>query len=195
MSEPRFYQHRINAIEGLERLPDEFGIELDLRVHDGAIVCAHDAFEPGPTMEAYFPHLRDRPLILNVKCEGIVEAVLDCCRRNGLEDFFFLGLGLSDTVKLVRAGERRVANYHSQYHHPEAPLPWEGRIDWLWIDAYDRYPVHPDVWPRLSESFKLCIGSPELYGHLDEAREERIAAVRNLSFHAVCGKRTTPWLA
>lgn len=194
MTEVQFYAHRINTIEALASLPPGQGIELDLRVSDSEIVVAHDPFQSGPRMDDFLPETRGRPLILNVKCEGIVDAVLECCRRHDLEDFFFLGLGLSDTVRLISRGERRIANYFSEFHHPGAPIAWTGQVDWLWMDSFDRYPGDASDWARLAEAFWICVGSPELYGHWAEDRTARIQSVLERPFHAVCGKSPEPWL-
>lgn len=187
------FRHRINTLEDLETVDPGHGLELDLRSDGSDIILVHDPHKPGLRMQEYFPHLKGRPLILNVKCEGIVDAVLDCAKTNGLEDFFFLGLGLSDTVKLVERGEKRVANYYSEFHHPEEPLAWVGRVGWLWIDGFHRYPVHDEVWPKIAESFSLCIGSPELYGHDDDTAQTMRTALEGRTYHAVCTKRPERW--
>lgn len=189
----QLYRHRINRIEDLDALPPGVGLELDLRSDGPNILVAHDPFRDGLRMQDYFPHLAGRPLILNVKCEGITDDVLGCAADNGLEDFFFLGLGLSDTVRLVERGERRVANYYSEYHHPEEPLAWVGKVDWLWVDTFHHYPLHDAVWPKLAESFKLCIGSPELYGHPLDVQAELRRALDGRPFHAVCTKHPDRW--
>jgi hypothetical protein len=194
VSTPKFFAHRINTPEALAALPEGHGLELDLRVHEDAIVVAHDPFEAGPRMDDFLPRTGGRPLILNVKCEGIVDAVLECCHRSRLEDFFFLGLGLSDTVRLIARGERRIANYFSEFHHPEAPWSWAGRVNWLWMDVFSRYPGDDAHWSRLAETFRICVGSPELYGHPENERRARIESIAGRPFHAVCAKRTDPWL-
>ena len=187
------YRHRINNVEDLATVPADMGIELDLRSDGPDILIVHNPFEPGLKMDEFFPHLRDRPLILNVKCEGIVDPVLEACRRHRLEDFFFLGLSKSDTIKCVRAGERRVANYYSEYNHPSEPLAWKGLIDWLWIECWTRYPVEPALWAQIAESFKLCIGSPELYGHPQDGLASFMAPLQDRRYHGVCTKRPDLW--
>lgn len=191
---PLLFKHRINSLDGLASIPAGQGVELDFRVGGDAIVVAHDPFQSGVTMDEYLARLGDRPAILNVKCEGILDAVLESCKRHKVENFFFLGLGLSDTVKLIQAGETRVANYFSEYHHPEEPFAWAGKVDWLWMDCFGDYPSDADGWARLSEKFKLCVGSPELYGHPEARRDELTAIAQSRTFHAVCSKRESPWL-
>lgn len=189
----RIHRHRINTLEDLETVPAGLGLELDLRSDGPDIICTHDPFRRGLTMDTFFAHLKDRPLVLNVKCEGIVDPVLEACARHGLEDFFFLGLSLSDTMKCVQRGERRVANYYCEHDHPEQPLSWAGKVGWLWVDCFTRYPVHDDVWDELADRFTLCIGSPELYGHPPDVQATIRAQLEGRTYHEVCTKKPELW--
>src|SRR5688572_19632072 len=47
------YEHRVNTIAHLERVPADRGVEVDLRDYDGAIRLAHDPFTGGERLEDF----------------------------------------------------------------------------------------------------------------------------------------------
>ena len=41
--------HRINKIDQLKKIDQKFGIEIDIRDEDGALIVVHDPFKKGPS--------------------------------------------------------------------------------------------------------------------------------------------------
>ena len=51
-----FISHRVNTIKELSRLPNDYGVEIDLRDYGENIVIQHDPFVSGEDFEKYFSH-------------------------------------------------------------------------------------------------------------------------------------------
>ena len=67
-----FIAHRINTIDELKKLPEKYGVELDLRDDlNGRIYIQHNPFEPGEDFENYLKEYRHETMILNIKSERI----------------------------------------------------------------------------------------------------------------------------
>ena len=193
MTQRRFYQHRINAIADLQRLPLDVGLEFDLRSDGEEVLVTHDPFTRGPTIEQFFPHIGARPCIFNVKCEGIEARVLELAKQHNISDFFFLDLSVPAAWKLAQQGETRLAVRWSEVEPLEAALAWQGRAQWLWIDCFTRYPGTLADWRRLAQHFKLCVVSPELQRHGPEKSAELMSFLRDKPVTAICSKDRALW--
>jgi hypothetical protein len=44
-----FIKHRINSIEDLKNTPQEYGVEVDIRIYNNEIIFNHVPFENGTT--------------------------------------------------------------------------------------------------------------------------------------------------
>ena len=71
-------------------------------------------------------------------------------------------------------------------------LALEGRIEWVWVDCFTRFPLDRRDWLRLTDAgFQLCLVSPDLVGRV--SRQE-IHAMRgrfeewSVEPDAVCAK-------
>ena len=58
--------HRVNTIEGLEKIDPKYGVEVDLRAYDGRLILNHEAFEDGQDFEKYLEKYQHSFLILNI---------------------------------------------------------------------------------------------------------------------------------
>lgn len=189
----RLYKHRINTLEGLASVPPGLGIEFDLRSSGDDVLVTHDPFTDGPRIEAFFPMIGARPCIFNVKCEGIEARVAELARLHGITDYFFLDTSVPAAMKLVRAGEKRFAVRYSEVEPLEAVMAWKGLAEWVWVDCFTTFPGSPETFRMLSESFKICLVSPELQGHSAEADLELRRALEGRTYHAVCTKLPERW--
>ncbi len=187
------YQHRVNTVPALRAVPSDLGIEIDLRSDGDRVIVTHDPFTSGPTIEEFFPHIRQRPCIFNVKCEGIEPRVQAMARQCGIADYFFLDLSVPAAVKLVGVGDRCFAVRYSEYEPIEGVLAWRGLADWVWVDCFSRYPGDRADWARLAAEFRLCLVSPELQGHGTGATADMRRSLDGLPYDAVCTKRPDAW--
>lgn len=189
----RLYKHRINTLEALAAVPPGLGIELDLRSSGDDVLVTHDPFTTGPTIEEFFPAIGARPCILNVKTEGVESRVAELAARHGIDDYFFLDCSVPAAMKLSRAGEKRFAVRYSEMEPIEAVLAWRGRAEWVWVDCFDAFPGDAASFEKLSESFKICLVSPELQGHSSAHDEALRRSLAGRTYHAVCTKRPETW--
>lgn len=194
----------MNTVEGVRALPQAVGAEVDVRLHHGALVCAHDPFQPGDVLDDVLAAYvaagpRGGPLVLNPKETGLEDPLLDLLGRHGLtspHDVFLLDLTVPALVALTRRGESRVAVRVSEVEplgHAEA---FAGRARWAWLDCFDGVPAAMETVGALHEmEFRVCLVSPELEGY----PAARIAAFQQLADacdpvrDAVCTKHPAAW--
>lgn len=191
--------HRRNTLAELLATPTGYGVEVDLRSHGDRLIMHHDAFAEGEDFLPWIAQYRHGTLILNVKEEGLERRLLEVMARHHIEDFFFLDQSFPFLVKTANAGERRCAVRVSEFEHIGSALSLAGRIDWVWVDCFTRFPLSGDEARRLKTAgFKLCLVSPELQQRLDVGEIpalRSLLAERGIEANAVCTKRPEQWKA
>lgn len=193
----QYIAHRINTVEQLEQVPNQYGIELDLRDFGDRIVMQHDPFVTGQVQDfedllSVYDH---GTMILNVKSERIEHRVLELLQRYAWEDYFFLDSSFPMIRTLVSNGESRIAVRFSEFEPLESALSVAGQVDWVWVDCFTRMPLTPSSYDQLAEHFRLCVVSPELQGRDVSEIIEFAGQLRPYPVDAVCTKRPDLWQA
>lgn len=190
-------RHRRNAIQELKDTPEQLGVEIDLRSWGKDLVLHHDPFVEGANFDEWLQHFRHRTLILNVKEEGLEDAVLARMRKHEIEDFFFLDQSFPFLIRTANRGESRCAVRVSEHESIDTALALAHKVRWVWVDCFTRFPLTGKQADRLhAAGFSLCLVSPELQGRTDPAE---IAAMRELlaregiTAEAVCTKTPELW--
>lgn len=189
--------HRRNKIEELKSTPTQYGVEIDIRSFGERLVVHHDPFVEGDDLQEWIANYRHKTLILNVKEEGLEDKILDLLKKYGIQDYFFLDQSFPFLIKYSRVGIRKCAVRISEYESIETALSLAGKVDWIWIDCFDKFPLTSNDSKLLqSRGFKLCIVSPELQGRNPEIEIPEMSSFfeeTSLSPEAVCTKRPDLW--
>ncbi len=193
----KLISHRRNTVEELMATPRDYGVEVDIRSRGELLIIHHDACVPGVSFEDWIDAYRHGTLILNVKEEGLEARLIALMRDKGIEDFFFLDQSFPFLVKWAKAGERRCAVRVSEFESIETALTLAGKVDWVWVDCFTRFPLsHEDAHRLKKAGFKLCLVSPELQGRDADTEISRLVLLlRDLGIEAdaVCTKRPDLW--
>ncbi|WP_153098976.1 phosphatidylinositol-specific phospholipase C/glycerophosphodiester phosphodiesterase family protein [Paraburkholderia hayleyella] len=189
--------HRRNTIADLSATPLQYGVEVDIRSQGDTLTIHHDPFAAGESFDDWLAGYRHGTLILNVKEEGLEARLIERMNAAGIDDYFFLDQSFPFLVKWAKAGERRCAVRVSEFETIDTALTLAGRIDWVWVDCFTRFPLNGEDAARLQAAgFKLCLVSPELQGR-DAGREipELIQTLASfgIAADAVCTKRPDLW--
>jgi hypothetical protein len=190
-------RHRRNTCEQLRETAPELGVEVDIRSRGDELIMHHDPFVDGERFEDWLAHFRHRTLILNVKEEGLEERLIALMQAHEIDDYFFLDQSFPFLVRTANRGESRCAVRLSEFESLDTALTLAGRIDWVWVDCFTRFPLDGAQAERLQQAgFKLCLVSPELQGR---AAADEIAALRaflkreGIVADAVCTKEPGLW--
>jgi hypothetical protein len=194
----RVIAHRRNTLAELLATPTQYGVEVDVRTRGSRLIMHHDPFVDGEDFVAWVDHYRHGTLILNVKEEGLEDHLIRLMADRGIDDFFFLDQSFPFLVKTARQGESRCAVRVSEFEHVGTALSLGGKIDWVWVDCFTRFPLTSADAARLRDAgFRLCLVSPELHGRtgLDEIAALRtVLAELGIAPEAVCSKTPERWL-
>ena len=187
-------EHRVNTVEHLQRVPQNRGVEVDVRDYDGDLRMVHDPFTTGESLEDLLSAYRHAFVIFNVKCDGLEGKILDLVRKYHIMNYFFLDVASPTLVSLVNRGIHQVAVRFSEYEPIEIAQAFAGKVDWVWVDCFTHLPLNPDVYRYLKEHFRICLVSPELQkyprGMIHSFREQ----LRGMPIDAVCTDYCADWL-
>lgn len=194
-----FISHRRNTVAELQATPTEYGIEVDIRSDNGQIIIHHDPLARGEDFEFWLKHYQHGTLILNVKEEGLEARLIELMSQYGISQYFFLDQSFPFLIKWSILGERRCAVRVSEFESIETALTLAGKIDWVWVDCFTRFPLTGNDAKKLQDAgFQLCLVSPELHGRSADTEIPKLATLlreRSIAPEAICTKEPELWKA
>ena len=189
--------HRRNTLDSLKATPCKYGVEVDIRSYGDKLVIHHDPFIEGESFNEWIAAYQHGTLILNVKEEGLEARLISLMQSHGIDDYFFLDQSFPFLVKWSKQGEHRCAVRVSEFESIETALTLAGKVDWVWVDCFNRFPLnHMDAQRLKDAGFKLCLVSPELQGRDAETEIPLLQQLLNeldIQVDAVCTKRPELW--
>ena len=79
--------HRINNIKELIKIPNRYGVEIDLRSFKNDIILNHEPYKNGEKLIDYIKHFNHRFIVANIKEAGIENDVIKILKKK-TEKFF-----------------------------------------------------------------------------------------------------------
>ena len=193
----KLISHRCNTVSELLATDSKYGIEVDIRSEGDRLIIHHDPYVAGESFDEWIDAYRHGTLILNVKEEGLETRLIALMQSKGITDYFFLDQSIPFLVKWSKAGEHRCAVRVSEFESIETALTLAGKVDWVWVDCFTRFPLSEHDAIRLNEAgFRVCLVSPELQGRDANVESPHLISLlneRNIVADAVCTKRTDLW--
>lgn len=167
--------HRINTIRELDKIPVEFGLEIDIRGFGRKILLSHDPIDESKKydeLENYLKYYKHSFIIFNMKEAGYEQRVIELAEKLNLKDYFLLDVEFPFLYNATRKNRfRKIAVRYSEAEpiefvnaQKENELPL---VDWIWIDTNTRLPLTKKIMEQM-QGFKTCLVSPERWGRPDD---------------------------
>ena len=196
----RLIHHRANTLESLKGITTYFGAEIDVRLHYGRLILAHEPLEDGCDFRTWLSEFEGSLLVVNVKEMGLEELILnEILTLNPQLDYFFLDQSTPYLIKSVAKGYKCAARI-SEYETVDTAFLQD--TNWLWVDSFTGDWTHlHELRLRLGEPYmrkKICLVSPELQGRSLKDSNEVLLLVNQikesqLKIDAVCTKFVSFW--
>lgn len=168
-----------------------FGTETDVRDRGGDLVIAHDmARAADMTLDAMLDILanRDLPLALNIKADGLADALAERMRARPLTRWFTFDMAVPDLVQQLRKGLPAFTRCSEYEREPACYNEAAG----VWLDAFETtWYRATDIAAFLRDGKAVCVVSPELHGRdpLPLWSELRASEVRDHASLMICTDR------
>ena len=154
-------KHRVNNSIELDRVSQDFGVEIDLRSNSKGIYLHHDPFKKGERFENWIKKFNHKLIVLNVKEEGLEDKILKILRKNNIRNFFFHDQTFSTMLKNMK--KTKVSVRFSEYEGLKKIKELFKKIIWLWLDNFNEIKLDKSFYNFLKNmNVKICIVSPEL---------------------------------
>jgi hypothetical protein len=185
-----YIAHRINTIVELNKVPKEYGVEIDLRDFGDRLVLQHDPFMDGEDFEEYLKCYNHGTMILNIKSERIEYRVLALIKKYNIKKYFFLDCSFPMINLLSKEGEKNIALRFSEFEGIDTVLAMAGKVRWVWVDCFSKLPITAENYNILKEyDFKFCLVSPELQGQKEKLKSyKKYLEKENIYIDAICTK-------
>ena len=188
-------KHRVNNSKELDRVSQDFGVEIDLRSNSKGIYLHHDPFKKGERFENCIKKFNHKLIVLNVKEEGLEDKILKILRKNNIRNFFFHDQTFSTMLKNMK--KTKVSVRFSEYEGLKKIKELFKKIKWLWLDNFNEIKLDKSFYNFLKNmNVKICIVSPELVNKKRLSEIKKITTFskkNNIKFDAVCTKRPNNW--
>jgi hypothetical protein len=156
-----------NTLDALKRaFAAGMGVETDVRDCSGEIVVSHDPPIHGvllfrKLLEAYAQAGYPGHLALNVKADGMQDAVGAMLREFAVERYFLFDMSVPDQTQWLKAGAPTFTR-HSDYE--KSPALYD-RAAGVWLDGFESDWFSPQVITGHLKAGKMAaVVSPELHG-------------------------------
>lgn len=171
--QPLVIRHRVNTIEGLRKVNQKYGVEVDIR-HDNRTGGLYLNHEPGTgdDFEEYmkvFAEQGNRFVIFNAKETGLETRIIEIAQKLDIEDYFLLDVEFPFIYRAAFKGvpnlNGRVAIRFSEAEPIEQALLLKGKFKWVWVDTNTKLPLDAKVYNQLKDAgYKLALVCPERWG-------------------------------
>ncbi|MBI1343049.1 MAG: hypothetical protein GC171_08960 [Terrimonas sp.] len=171
-----------NTVLAFERSFSEgFGVETDLRDSGRKILVSHDmpAGDELPIadfLEIYKGYGNPLPLALNVKSDGLQQAMSLLLKQHGISNYFFFDMSLPDALGYCK---NDLSFFTRQSEYEEHPYLYD-EADGVWLDEFKGHWITDEtITAHIRNGKKVCIVSPELHKRKYMAEWEHYRYIMN----------------
>ena len=172
--------HRVNSIKKLHKIPNNFGVEIDLRVYQSKIILNHEPFKSGDTLDNFLKHYKHGTLILNIKEDGIEDKVLKKVKSARIKSYFLLDVEFPYIFKCLKNRQKNIAIRFSENESIETAKLFKNNFKWLWIDTVSKLPLNKRNL-KIINKFKSCLVCPERWGRPNQIKNYK-KKLKSLNF-------------
>ena len=155
--------HRVNKVEELLKIPNNFGVEIDLRGYGSEIILHHEPFLKGEKFTDFLENYNHGTLVLNIKETGIEKYVLNLLNKFKVKNFFLLDIEFPYIHNSYKQKFNNIALRYSEYEPIENIKIFNNKFKWIWIDTFTKLPVYSNNIDYLKK-YKTCLVCPERWG-------------------------------
>lgn len=155
--------HRINTIEKLNAVPLKYGVEVDIRTYRNELILNHNPFIKGERLSDYLDNFKHKFLIANVKESGLENILKLEFKKRNIKNFFLLDVEFPYFFKYLKKKNNNLAIRFSEFESIETIKHFKNKIQWVWIDTPNQFPVNKKNY-KILNSFKKCLVCPERWG-------------------------------
>lgn len=155
--------HRVNKVNDLKQVNNNFGLEIDVRHNNDELVLDHGIKNDSDKFLDFIKLYKHKLLVVNVKESGIEDEVIKQLINNKINNFFLLDVEFPYILNNYQKYGQYLSLRFSAYESIESVKHFIDKVNWLWIDTYaDLDLTNKEV--EIIKNFKICLVSPSRWG-------------------------------
>ena len=152
--------HRVNKIKELKKIPNNYGVEVDVRSFGKKLILNHEHGANGEDFKKYLKNFKHSILIANIKEAGIENRVIKLIKKFKIKNYFLLDVEFPFLYKASKHGEKNISIRFSEKESIETVKSFINRVNYVWIDTFTKFPVNKKNI-RILNKFHKCLVSPD----------------------------------
>ncbi|AKF44228.1 phosphodiesterase [Pseudomonas syringae] len=163
-----------------------FGTETDVRDVAGQLVISHDMPAGGElTLDGLLDIMagRNLPLAINVKADGLAQALAATFARYGHTNWFTFDMAVPDMRSYLNAN----LTTYTRLSDVEPSPAWLEQAAGVWLDGFEgEWFSNQVIGDLLSLGKRICVVSPELHGRGHDALWQQLLEFRSQDRLTLC---------
>ncbi|MCA5972265.1 MULTISPECIES: phosphodiesterase [Pseudomonas] len=163
-----------------------FGTETDVRDVAGQLVISHDMPAGGElTLNGLLDIMagRNLPLAINVKADGLAQALAATFARYGHTNWFTFDMAVPDMRSYLNAN----LTTYTRLSDVEPSPAWLEQAAGVWLDGFEgEWFSNQVIGDLLSLGKRICVVSPELHGRGHDALWQQLLEFRSQDRLTLC---------
>jgi len=182
--------HRVNNSSNLHKIPNNYGIEIDVRDYKNKLILNHDPFKNGENLDHFLNKYNHGTLIINVKSEFIENSIIKILNKFKIKKYFFLDSSYPSIINMAKKKIKRFAIRVSDYESIENVYKLHPNCKWIWLEIFkDVMLKKKDIKFINDNKIKVCLVSPELHNKKNDiTKVKKFINKNNIKISAVCVK-------
>ena len=133
--------HRINTIKELKKIPQNYGVEIDLNLFGNKLCLSHDPGKNGELFYKFLKYYNHRFIIINVKSEGLERRIFKLIKKYKIKNFFFLDSSFPFIYRLSKNLTKNFAIRISDFENINTAFNMKKKVNWIWLDCFKNYKI------------------------------------------------------
>jgi len=167
--------HQINKIKDLKKIPQKYGVEVDVRGYGKKLLLNHDPIdrpEDFDELENYLKNYQHAFIVFNVKEAGYEKRIIDLAHKYKIKNYFLLDVEFPYLYRATRKNKfKKIAMRYSEAEPIAGVLAQiknkKPLLDWVWIDTNTKLPLDKKTVNTL-KVFKTCLVCPSRWGRVKD---------------------------
>ena len=155
--------HRVNELKILKKIPNNYGIEIDLRSYNKDIILNHEPFLNGIKLELFLKYYKHKLLVVNIKESGIENSVIRTLNKFSIKNYFLLDVEQPFIWSSISKNFKNIAIRFSEDESIINAKKYIGKFNWIWVDTKTKLPINKKNY-NLIKNYKSCLVCPERCG-------------------------------
>ena len=161
--------HRVNTIKKLRKIPEQYGVEIDIRCFGKKLILSHDPYKNGDNFIDFLKYYSHSLLVANIKEAGIENDVIKLLRKANIKDFFLLDVEFPYLYKSAIKGQKNIAIRFSEKENIDNVKKFTNKLKYVWIDTFTKFPINKSN-DKILNNFHKCLVSPDRWNRAKDIK-------------------------